>query len=47
LRYIEPPVQEVMISPGGVEGVRFDKEFADSVIDVEPGDDVNDEDGLS
>lgn len=41
LRYVQPPVQEVMISPGGVEGVRFDKEFADNVIDIEPDDAEN------
>lgn len=31
LRYIEPPVQEMVISPGGVEGVVFDNEFLDTV----------------
>lgn len=34
LRYVEPPIQEVAVS-GGVEGIVFDNEFTDQVIQPE------------
>ena len=33
MRYIEPPVQEVVVHPGEPEGIVFDREFADAIAD--------------